>query len=295
MSDAPSPLWTGTWTALVTPMSPDGALDVPALQKLVHKQIDGGVDGLVACGTTGEAATLTQAEQAQVIRTVVAAADGRVPVMAGAGTQATRTTIEAVKAAQQLGAAGALVVTPFYNKPTQAGLLRHFEQVAEASPLPLMLYNVPSRTGCDLRAETVVTLSQHPRIIGVKDATGDLGRLDVGLAACGPQFAWLSGDDPTACAFVLMGGHGVISVASNLLPQDLSAMIAAAQAGDVQAARARHYKLTNILTALGLESNPLPIKTALALKGQLTEAFRLPLCPMQPNNRAQLAQALAAL
>jgi 4-hydroxy-tetrahydrodipicolinate synthase len=290
-----SPLWTGTWTALITPMSPTGALDLDALRALCEAQIQGGVSGLVACGTTGEAATLTEAERGQVIGTVVAAAAGRVPVMAGAGTQATRSTLEAVKAAEQLGASGALVVTPYYNKPTPTGLLRHFEEVAEGSALPLMLYNVPSRTGCDLKPETVVALSRHPRIIGVKDATGDLGRLDAGLGASGPEFAWLSGDDNTACAFVLMGGHGVISVASNLLPKDLSAMVGAAQAGDARAARARHYRLTPILAALGLETNPLPIKTALALRHQVTETFRLPLCAMQPDNRERLARALSAL
>lgn len=288
------PLWHGTLTALVTPMKADGSIDFPALEKLVEAQIDAGIDGLVACGTTGEAATLTQAEWAEVIGCVLKTSRGRVPVMAGAGAQGTQSTIDAVKRAQDLGAQGALVVTPFYNRPTQDGLRRHFEAVADACDLPQMLYNVPSRTACDLKMETAVGLSAHPNIIGIKDATADLGRLDDGLGAAKDGFVFSSGDDNTACAFMLMGGHGVISVASNLVPKTMAAMVRAAMLANLREATAAHRSLVPLLRALGLETNPLPIKTALAIRGALSEHFRLPLCPMQRHFRASLLEAIEA-
>lgn len=287
-------LWHGTFTALVTPMAPDSSLDLSALSALVDAQIAAGVEGLVACGTTGESATLNEDERFEVIRTVVSCAQGRVPVMAGAGTGATASTISATTLAKEAGAQGALVVTPFYNKPSQAGLQQHFEAVADASPLPVMLYNVPSRTGCDLSTHTLVALSAHPNIFGIKDATGDLGRLDAGLPQTPDSFVWHSGDDNTACAFVLMGGHGVTSVASNLLPKTMGDLIRAATQGDLGRARKLQRMLTPVFAALGQESNPLPIKTALALRGQVKEAFRLPLCAMRAGTRRVLAEAIAA-
>lgn len=289
------PLWHGTLTALLTPMTAAHSVDVDALDALVEAQIGAGIQGLVACGTTGEAATLTPAEWSQVVGRVVEVSAGRVPVMAGAGAQGTQSTIDAVRRAQDLGVQGALVVTPFYNRPTQTGLRLHFEAVAEACPLPQMLYNVPSRTGCDLSMATAVALSQHPNIIGIKEATADLGRLDDGLRGARPGFVLLSGDDNTACAFTLMGGHGVISVASNLVPETMVAMVRAAHAGDREAATAAHRSLVPLLKALGLETNPLPIKTAMALRGMMAEQFRLPLCPMRAETRAALAGVLENL
>lgn len=288
------PTWHGAMTALVTPMTESRSIDVAALEALVEAQIVAGIAGLIACGTTGEAATLTLPEWSDVIARVVKVSAGRVPVMAGAGAQGTQNTIDAVKRAQDLGVQGALVVTPFYNRPTQAGLRLHFEAVAESCALPQMLYNVPSRTGCDLKMATAVALSQHPNILGIKEATADLGRLDEGLARAAQGFVISSGDDNTACAFTMMGGHGVISVASNLVPETMVAMVHAAHAGDRQAATTAHRALVPLFKALGLETNPLPIKTALALRGKLAEQFRLPLCPMQPATRAALSAALEA-
>jgi 4-hydroxy-tetrahydrodipicolinate synthase len=286
--------WHGAHTALVTPMHTDGQVDHVALKNLVERQIEAGIAGLIACGTTAEAATLTETERLDVIRTVVSQAGGRVPVMAGVGTQSTSTTIAALQHAQAAGVQAVLVVTPYYNKPTQAGLEAHYRAIADASALPVMMYNVPSRTGCDLAPETVRVLAQHPRLFGIKDATGDLNRIDALRGRVPSTFVQLSGDDNTACAFTLMGGHGVASVLSNILPKQMVALIDAARQGNLPTAHSVQGALAPLFDAMGYETNPIPIKTALAIQGHITEAFRLPLCTMQPTLRSQLSRVLHA-
>lgn len=290
-----APAWRGTLTALVTPMAKNGEFDgeaEAALTDLVQRQIEAGIDGLVVCGTTGEAATLTSQERSRVIGCVVRAAQNRVPVMAGVGTQDTASTCQAITEAQAAGAQGLLVVTPFYNKPSQEGLKQHFERVAGHARVPVMLYNVPSRTGVDLLPATVAALAQHPNIVGIKEATGSLGRLDALRAVVPDNFDLVSGDDGTACAFAAMGGHGVISVTSNLVPEQMAALVAAGRTGDVTSARRLQLALAPLIEALFIEPNPLPIKTALAWQGHMHAAFRLPLCAMGQETQAVLRRAM---
>ena len=295
MSATPArPAFAGTFTALVTPMQPGGAVDWPALDRLVDAQLAAKVDGLVVCGSTGEAATLEAEERLEALRRVVARVSKRVQVLFGSGAQATRATVQAQKAAEAAGADATLVVTPFYNRPTPEGLLRHFREVAEAAQVPVILYNVPSRTGCDLRPELVAQLAQLPRIVGLKDATGELDRLAWLREATPSTFALLSGDDPSAAAACLLGADGLISVASNVVPAEVAELVRAARDGKIDETRGLQRRLRPLFVALGLETNPVPIKTALALRGEVAEAFRLPLCEMQPRPRQKLLEALQA-
>lgn len=283
------PVLTGAITALVTPMLLKGAVDWGALDHLVEVQIDQGIDGLCACGTTAEAATLDEAERDAIILRVVKAARGRVPVIAGTGHNSTRMTIEAHKRAQALGADFGLVVTPYYNKPTPEGLYAHYKAVAEASSLPIIMYNVPSRTGCDMQPDVIVELAALPSIQGVKEATGDLGRLDALRSRVDGRFALLSGDDATSCAFTLMGGDGVISVTSNVVPKAMAQLMAHARQGKLQEARAAQDALLALFDILFVESNPIVVKAAMAMQKQLQEVYRLPLCSMQQHHRDTLA------
>lgn len=285
---------SGAFTALVTPMNRDGSLDLGALDALVDAQLAGGISGLVPCGTTGETATLSLAERDSVVSQVVKRVNGRVPVIAGTGSNATNVTIDNQKRIKELGASHALVVTPFYNKPTQDGMLRHFTAVADAVDIPTVLYNVPPRTGIDLKPETVVKLSSHPRIIAVKDATSDLDRVTVTARGIPKHFAQLSGEDATCCAFTLMGGQGVISVISNVVPRETSEMIGFALRGEVAKAREMHAKLRDICVALFWESNPIPAKAALAMTGKMQDTLRLPLVEMTQPNRDKLRDVLKA-
>lgn len=286
--------FAGTFTALVTPMQPGGAVDWTALDALVDAQLAAKVDGLVVCGSTGEAATLEAEERLEALRRVVARVAKRVQVLFGSGAQATRATVQAQKAAEGAGADATLVVTPFYNRPTPEGLLRHFREVAEAAQVPVILYNVPSRTGCDLRPELVAQLAQLPRIVGLKDATGELDRLTWLREATPSTFALLSGDDPSAAAACLLGADGLISVASNVVPAEVAGLVRAARDGKIDETRGLQRRLRPLFGALGLETNPVPVKTALALRGEIAEAFRLPLCEMQPRPRQKLLEALQA-
>ncbi len=283
---------TGAYTALVTPMNRDGSLDLGALDALVDAQLAGGINGLIPCGTTGETATLSQDERDTVVSRVVKRVNGRVPVIAGTGSNATNVTIDNQKRVKDLGASHALVVTPFYNKPTQDGMLRHYTAVADAVDIPSVLYNVPPRTGIDLKPETVVKLAQHPRIVAVKDATSDLDRVTVTARGVSKSFTQLSGEDATACAFTLMGGHGVISVISNVVPKETADMVAHALRGDAVKAREMHNKLRDICMALFWESNPIPAKAALSMMGRMADALRLPLVEMTAPNREKLRDVL---
>lgn len=266
----------GTLPALVTPFR-GGSIDEDALRALVERAIEGGVDGLVPCGTTGESVTLSDAEHARVIAITVAQAKDRVPVIAGAGTISTHHTIELAKSARAAGADGLLLVCPYYNRPTQAGLEAHFRAVCDAVPLPAVLYNIPARTGVDLSAETLERLGDVRSIVGIKEATGNVLRGQQILARCGDRFAVLSGDDALTLPMLAVGGAGVISVTANLLPREASEVTRLFAQGRLDEARAAHLSLVPVHEAMFLESNPGPVKSALADRGLLAPEVRLPL------------------
>jgi 4-hydroxy-tetrahydrodipicolinate synthase len=267
----------GSIVALVTPMEEDGALDIDSLNRLIEFHIEQGTDAIVAVGTTGESATLDEDEHCEVIRLAVERVAGRVPVIAGTGANSTREAINLTRKAKELGADACLLVTPYYNKPTQEGLYRHYKAVAEAVDIPQILYNVPGRTGCDLLPATIGRLAGAPNIVGVKEATGKLDRLEEIIRLCGPDFLLYSGDDATACEFCLRGGHGVISVTANVAPKLMREMVAAARAGDRAKAEAIDVKLAGLHKDLFIESNPIPVKWAVHEMGFVKTGIRLPL------------------
>ncbi|MBL9015882.1 MAG: 4-hydroxy-tetrahydrodipicolinate synthase [Myxococcales bacterium] len=268
----------GCLTALVTPFR-DGRVDFDALAKLVDWQIENGVDGLVSVGTTGESATLDVEEHVAVIAATVKAARGRVPVVAGAGGNATSEALALTKASEDAGADALLHVTPYYNRPNQEGLFRHFEAIAKVSKLPIILYNVPTRTACDLLTDTVVRLAEFDNVIGIKDATGNLVRGSELVAKCGDKITILSGDDGTTFPLYACGGRGVISVVSNVAPKQMSDMWDAVKAGDWERARHRHFELRVLNQMLFAEPSPAPTKAALSLLGRCSLDVRLPLVP----------------
>ena len=267
----------GSIPALVTPMEEDGSLDFASLRQLVEYHIEQGSNAIVAVGTTGESATLDMAEHCEVIRVVVEQVRGRIPVIAGTGSNSTTEAIQLTKDAKEVGADACLLVTPYYNKPTQEGLYLHFKAVAEAVDIPQILYNVPGRTGCDMQASTVARLSLVPNIIGIKEATGKLDRLAEILSLAKPGFLLYSGDDATACEFCLRGGNGVISVTANVAPRLMSEMVAAALAKHREGAEAIDAKLAGLHRDLFSESNPIPAKWAVNQLGLMKKGIRLPL------------------
>jgi 4-hydroxy-tetrahydrodipicolinate synthase len=289
-------MFVGAMTALVTPMR-NGQVDRPALEALVEAQIAGGIDVLVPCGTTGESATLSHEEHLEVVRTVVAAAKKRVPVLAGAGSNSTGEAIALSRACKEAGADGLLHITPYYNKPTQEGLYQHFRAVVEAAGLPTVLYNVPGRTGCDLAVETIARLAELPQIVGVKEATGTVQRTQQIIARLGDRLALLSGEDAINYPLYAVGARGCISVVSNVAPKLVAECWDAHQAGDAARARALHYRSLPLADALFLEANPIPAKTALALMdktGKMLPELRLPLVPMSESGKQKLKQVLVA-
>ncbi|CAM5187894.1 4-hydroxy-tetrahydrodipicolinate synthase [Bosea thiooxidans] len=282
----------GVFTALVTPFR-DGTVDVPALEKLIAAQLAAGVAGLVPVGTTGEAATLSDEEAEEVIRVTVKAASGRAFVMAGAGSNATRLAIAKAKRAQALGADGILLVTPYYNKPSQDGLFDHFSAIAEAVDLPIMLYSVPGRTGVEIAPATAARLAQaHPHIVGIKEAGGKAERITELRQALGADFVIHSGDDGLTLPFLAVGADGVTSVASNLLPAEVAALCRAWAEGRPAEARRIHEALFDLVGHLFIESNPVPVKTALARTGLIGPELRAPLAPLRPENRKALEASL---
>jgi 4-hydroxy-tetrahydrodipicolinate synthase len=277
-------MFTGVITALVTPFR-RGAVDEEALRRLVEDQIANGVDGLVPVGTTGESPTLTFEEHIRVVEVTVEAAAKRVPVIAGTGSNSTREAIELSLAARKVGADGLLQVTPYYNKPSQEGLYRHFKAVVEACPLPTVLYNVPGRTACDLLPETLARLAELPEVVGIKEATGSAVRASQVLALLPERVAVLSGDDAVAFPLYALGARGVISVVSNVAPAEMAAMWDAAAAGRWTEARELHYKLLPLSEGLFIEVNPVPVKSALAMMGRIADELRPPLYPLVGPNR----------
>lgn len=278
----------GAITALVTPFR-NGEVDEEAYRALVEWQIEQGIHGLVPCGTTGESATLSHAEHKRVIHICVDQVKGRVPVLAGAGSNNTREAIELTREAKNAGADGALLITPYYNKPTQAGLVAHFKAIGAAVDMPFIVYNVPGRTALNLLPETLATMKKEiPQVVGVKEATGDLNQVSRVLEYCGQDFQVLSGDDFTALPTMAIGGRGVISVVSNFVPAKMSAMCNAFFAGNLEEAKKLHFEMAPLFRAAFLETNPVPAKQLLAWMGRIPFETRLPLVPMEPKNEAKL-------
>jgi len=287
------PLFKGVITALITPLR-DGSVDEAAFVGLLERQIAAGVHGVVPMGTTGESATLTVEEHKRVVDLCVEKAAGRVRVIAGAGSPSTEKSIELVRYAKTVGADGALVVTPYYNRPSQAGLKAHFEAVADAVQLPILLYNVPGRTGVDLADDVTISLAKHPNVVGIKDATGDMGRVSRMRAEIGEGFALISGDDPSFLGYLAHGGHGVISVSSNVAPEGMVALYDAVQRGDLESARLWQDRLIALHKALFLDNSPAPTKYALARLGLCSEDVRLPLAATNDAARPAIDRAMAA-
>ncbi|MFH1131588.1 MAG: 4-hydroxy-tetrahydrodipicolinate synthase [Pseudomonadota bacterium] len=287
-------MFSGALTALVTPMS-GGKVDVKNLEAFVEFQISEGINGLVPCGTTGEGATLIEEEHSLVVRTVVKQARKRVPVIAGAGANSTAKAIRMSKLCAEAGADALLHVTPFYNKPTPQGLVAHFKAISEAVDLPIVAYNVPGRTGCDMQPDTVAQLAQIPRVVGVKEATGSMIRGAAIIAACGSDFDVLSGDDGTCMTLTALGGAGVISVVSNLVPRLTAGMIAATRDAKMERAREIHYKLRHLIDLLFIESNPIPVKAGVSLIGYGANEVRLPLVPFSGPKLNQLKEEMTKL
>jgi 4-hydroxy-tetrahydrodipicolinate synthase len=284
-------MFSGSLVAIVTPMTPEGAIDLAAWDRLLDFHLSNGTSGIVVGGTTGESATLTDGELRELLVRARRRVQGRVPVIAGAGTSSTATTIERARWLGELGADALLVVTPAYNKPTQEGLFQHFSAVAAASAVPVLLYNVPGRTAVDMLPPTVARLSQVPRIVGLKEAVADVSRIAELRAACRPGFELLSGDDPTARAAIGAGAVGVISVTANVAPLQMSQMIAAARAGDLVRAASLDNALAGLHETLFLEANPIPVKWLLASMGLIGPGIRLPLTPLSPRCHERVLQA----
>jgi 4-hydroxy-tetrahydrodipicolinate synthase len=284
-------MFSGTFTALVTPFR-NGEVDVEALEGMVEFQIEHGVSGLVPCGTTGETPAMSEEEDRAVVETVVRVAAGRVPVVAGTGSNSTDMAIKYTKMAQEAGADGSLQVAPYYNKPTQEGLYRHFAAIAESTQLPLILYNIPGRTSVTISAETMARLAEIPNIVGVKDSTLSMNMISDVISLCGEEFDVLSGDDPMTLPLISLGGVGVISVASNVAPGAVSDMVKALLEGDWERGRELHYELLPLFRALFVETNPIPVKTAASLLGLCSDEMRLPLIPMSGENLRRLQETM---
>ena len=280
-------MFSGAFTALVTPFS-NGEEDVEALEGLVEFQIRQGIHGLVPCGTTGETPALSEEEDRLVVETVVRVANGRVPVVAGTGSNSTEMAIKYTRMAEEAGANGSLQVAPYYNKPTQEGMYRHFTAIAENTSLPLILYNIPGRTSVTISAETIARLAEIPNVVGVKDSTLSMNMVSDIRRLCGEEFDILSGDDPMTLPLLALGGTGVVSVASNIAPGAVSDMVAAMNSGDLARGRELHYRLLPLIRALSVETNPIPIKAAASLLGLCSDELRLPLVPMSGENLRNL-------
>jgi 4-hydroxy-tetrahydrodipicolinate synthase len=284
--------WTGCGTALVTPFTRDGALDEAGVRRLARRQIDAGIHFLVPCGTTGESPTLSEDERIRVVQLVVEEAAGRVPVLAGAGGYDTREVIHSARRMKQVGATGILSVTPYYNKPTPEGLFQHYSAIAGEVGLPVIVYNVPGRTGCNVDVATLVRLAGVPGIVGVKEASGNISQMVEVCGAVPSDFIVLSGDDALTLPLMAVGGRGIISVAGNEVPGEMSQMVERAEQNDFAAARRLHAELLPLMTVNFIESNPIPVKSAMAVMGLLEEVYRLPMVPPREASRAKIRQVV---
>ncbi|HKH09969.1 MAG TPA: 4-hydroxy-tetrahydrodipicolinate synthase [Rubrobacter sp.] len=284
-------MFSGAFTVPVTPFK-SGEVDVEAIEGMVEFQLQNGVHGLVPCGTTGETPTLSEQEDRLVISTVVRMADGRVPVIAGTGSNSTDMAIKYTKMAEEEGADGSLQVAPYYNKPTQEGLYRHFVAIAEATELPLILYNIPGRTAVTISVETMARLAEIPNIVGVKESTLSMNMVSDIKSLCGDEFAILSGDDPMTLPMMALGGHGVLSVASNVAPRAVADMVNALLEGDFERGRELHYELLPLFRALFVETNPIPVKAAASILGLCSDEMRLPMIPLGGENLDHLRRVM---
>jgi len=281
----------GAIVAIVTPFR-NGQVDEERLRELIEFQIENGTDGIVPCGTTGESPTLSHEEHDRVIEITVEAVKKRVPVIAGTGSNSTAEALRLTRHAHEVGADAALMVTPYYNRPTQEGMYQHYRTIAEQVPIPIVVYNVPTRTGANLLPETLARLAKIPNIVAVKEAAGSLKQMQEIISQCGEGFSVLSGDDFFTYPLLCLGGHGIISVVSNVAPKDMADMIDAFEAGDLAKARELHYKMTPLVDALFIETSPTPVKTALALMGKIEDEIRLPLYRMSEANLDKLKKVM---
>ena len=287
--------FTGVGTALITPFTKDGSLDEPAVKRLAKRQIDGGVHFLSPCGTTGEAPTLTHRDKLRVVELVVEEANGRVPVLAGAGGYDTKEVIELARDLERVGASGVLSVTPYYNKPTQEGLFQHYKAIAESMPLPIVLYNVPGRTSVNMSVETVLRLSELRNIVAVKEASANVVQMTEIVAGAREDFMLLSGDDPLTVPVMAIGGRGVISVASNEAPSEMAQIVELCEKGDFAAARKLQAWLLPLIQVNFIETNPGPCKAAMAAMGLIEETYRLPMVAPSPANKEKIVRVLQQL
>jgi 4-hydroxy-tetrahydrodipicolinate synthase len=287
--------WTGCGTALVTPFARDGSVDEQGVTRLARRQVEAGIHFLVPCGTTGESPTLSEDERVRIVELVVEEAAGRVPVLAGAGGYDTREVIHTALRMKRAGATGILSVTPYYNKPTPEGLFQHYSAIAGEVGLPIVLYNVPGRTGCNIDVATLVRLSKVPGIVGVKEASGNISQMVDICQAVGDDFLVLSGDDALTLPLMAIGGRGIISVASNEVPSEMSRMVELAEQNDFAAARRIHRQLQPLMQVNFVESNPVPVKSAMAAMGLLEEVYRLPMVPPREPSRTRIRQVLNGL
>jgi 4-hydroxy-tetrahydrodipicolinate synthase len=284
-------MFKGSMVAMVTPFK-DGQVDKAKIRELVKFHIDNGTDVLVPCGTTGESATLSFQEHEQVVEITVEAAQGKIPVIAGTGSNNTKEAIRLTKHAKKAGAAGALVISPYYNKPTQEGLYRHFRAVAEEVDIPIVLYNIASRTAVNIEPETVARLAELENVVAIKEASGNLSQMSRILSLCRDKITLISGDDALTLPVLSIGGKGVISVIANIVPADLKQLISEFEKENLSSARRLHYKLLPLIKAMFIETNPAPVKTAMNLIGVISGELRLPLCPMKAENVEKLKKVL---
>ena len=287
--------WTGCGTALVTPFTATGAIDEAAVSRLTRRQVDAGIHFLIPCGTTGEAPTLSRRERLRVVELVLEAASGRVPILAGAGGYDTREVVAQAQDLKIAGVDGVLSVTPYYNKPTPEGLYQHYLAIAEGADLPIVVYNVPGRTGCNIDPATLLRLTQIPQVVGVKEASGNMTQICEICRSVSDDFVVLSGDDALTLPMMAVGGKGVISVASNEVPAEMVEMVEHAERGDLRAARQAHARLLPLMLGNFIESNPIPVKSVMAAMGLLEEVYRLPLVPPRAESRARLRTLLETL
>ena len=284
-------MFSGSLVAIVTPFK-NGAFDETAYRELIEFQIANGTHGIVPCGTTGESATLSHEEHERVVALTVEVVNRRVPVIAGTGSNATDEAIAFTAHAKRAGADGALLITPYYNKPTQEGLYQHYAAVARAVDLPLILYNIPGRTSVNMTPATIARIAKLPNVVGIKEGSGSLGQVSEIIHQCGDDLTVLSGDDPLTLPMMALGAKGVITVTANVAPKDTAAMVNAALAGNFAGARASHFKLASLFSALFYETNPIPVKEALAMMNKIEPELRLPLTPLSSDNRERLRQVM---
>jgi 4-hydroxy-tetrahydrodipicolinate synthase len=284
-------MFSGAFTAIVTPFK-GGRVDDTAFRKLIRFGIDGGICGFIPCGTTGESPTLSHDEHNRVVEICVKEVAGQVKVIAGTGSNSTQEAIELTRHAKKVGADAALMVSPYYNKPTQDGLFLHFKAVAESADLPILLYNIQGRTAINIENATMERLSRIPNIIGVKEASGSILQMSEVIRLCGPEFDVLSGDDQMTFPLMALGGKGVISVVTNIVPDRMSALVNSMLQGDIKSARKKHFEIYELCQAMFLETNPIPVKAALGLMGKIEAEYRLPLCPPSPANLERLKSIL---